>query len=63
MDRAEALLELVKKKTDRDYEAFCEALHETKQTFIVHNYLVTESKFKPVKVFVTTQLHIKFRLK
>ena len=40
----EGLIDIVKKKTDKVYEAFCDALHETNQTHIIHNFLVTESK-------------------
>ena len=43
-NRTELLIQMIIKKTNQDYDAFCEALHETKQTHIVHNLLVTDSK-------------------
>ena len=45
------LLEIIMKKTNVDYDAFCEALHETKQTYLVHNFMVAESKLEPFLLF------------
>ena len=36
------LLDLIRRKTNRDFDQFCEALHENKQTHIVQHLLVTK---------------------
>ena len=35
------LLDLIEKKTNRDFDQFCEALHQTRQTHVVQQLLVT----------------------
>ena len=43
-DKETELLDMIMKKTNVVYDALCEALHETKQTYIVRNFLVGKSK-------------------
>ena len=41
-ESAKTLLDLlVKRKTNKDFDQFCEALHQTKQTSVVKNLLAT----------------------
>ena len=35
------LLDLIKRKTNQDFDQFCEALHQTRQTHVVQHLLVT----------------------